>query len=51
MMQEILLIGGAGLGLSIAKEIISLHNGTIEAKSENNKTTFIITFPQNTNLR
>lgn len=38
--------GGAGLGLAIAKEIITLHGGTITAKSNNNITTFILTIPQ-----
>lgn len=37
--------GGAGLGLAIAKEIITLHNGTIDASSEDNKTKFKITIP------
>ena len=31
-----------GLGLAIAKNIVINHNGTIEAYSKNNKTTFII---------
>ena len=39
--------GGAGLGLAIAKEILNLHGGTIQAKSKDNKTTFILTIPQN----
>ncbi|MFQ9922774.1 MAG: sensor histidine kinase [Beduini sp.] len=39
--------GGAGLGLAIAKEIITLHQGTITAKSENEWTTFCITLPLN----
>lgn len=38
--------GGAGLGLAIAKEIITLHNGNISAKSSNNITTFILELPK-----
>ena len=37
--------GGAGLGLAIAKEIITLHNGTITAESNDHVTQFIITLP------
>ena len=37
--------GGAGLGLAIAKEIILAHQGTIEAESENGRTTFRFTLP------
>ena len=37
--------GGAGLGLAIAKEIVTLHGGTIIATSENEITTFYITLP------
>lgn len=37
--------GGAGLGLAIAKEIITLHGGTITAKSENELTTFCVSLP------
>lgn len=37
--------GGAGLGLSIAEEIIHLHDGTISASSENETISFVITLP------
>ena len=37
--------GGAGLGLAIAKEIITLHGGTITAESENDMTTFTVSLP------
>ena len=37
--------GGAGLGLAIAKEIVTLHGGTINASSENELTTFTVTLP------
>ena len=37
--------GGAGLGLSIAKEIISLHGGEITAQSNGETVTFTITLP------
>lgn len=38
--------GGAGLGLAIAKEIVTLHGGTITASSNNNTVTFTITLPK-----
>lgn len=37
--------GGAGLGLSIADEIIRLHGGTITVQSENNTITFLVSLP------
>lgn len=37
--------GGAGLGLAIAKEIISLHHGTIAATSEHETIEFCVTLP------
>lgn len=37
--------GGAGLGLAIAKEIVGIHGGQIRAKSDDNKTQFIVTLP------
>lgn len=38
--------GGAGLGLAIAKEIVTLHGGSISASSENEMTTFSVALPQ-----
>ena len=37
--------GGAGLGLAIAKEIVTLHGGAITADSENERTTFCVSLP------
>ncbi|MCI8394166.1 MAG: GHKL domain-containing protein [Bacilli bacterium] len=37
--------GGSGLGLAIAKEIVEMHQGTINAKSDENETKFIISLP------
>lgn len=37
--------GGVGLGLAIAQEMIRLHEGTIEARSEAGTTIFTVTLP------
>lgn len=37
--------GGAGLGLAISKEIVSLHGGTISADSQNSHSTFTVMLP------
>ncbi len=37
--------GGAGLGLAIAKEIISAHGGSISAQSDENETIFTVRLP------
>ncbi len=40
--------GGAGLGLAIAKEIVTLHGGAITAKSEDEVTSFQVKLPLRT---
>lgn len=37
--------GGAGLGLAIAKDIVTLHGGTIRADSRNGYTVFMVILP------
>lgn len=39
--------GGAGLGLAIAKDIVSLHGGVIRAESDMDCTTFTVELPVN----
>ena len=36
---------GIGLGLAIAKQIVTLHKGTITVKSENGRTFFTVLLP------
>jgi two-component system sensor histidine kinase VanS len=39
--------GGAGLGLAIARDIVTLHGGSIGAKCDDNYTVFTIILPNN----
>ena len=39
--------GGAGLGLAIAKELVSLHRGTLQVRCENYKIIMEIALPKN----
>ena len=38
--------GGTGLGLAIVKKIVDEHGGSIETRSSNRGTTFVIRLPQ-----
>lgn len=42
--------GGAGLGLSVAKEIVELHEGTIEAFSDAQATRFVVRLKRKTDI-
>lgn len=37
--------GGSGLGLAIARDIVSLHGGTVTAQSQDEETTFAVELP------
>ena len=37
--------GGTGLGLAIVKSVVDLHNGTVQVKSDDHETAFIVTLP------
>ena len=37
--------GGAGLGLAIARQIVTLHKGTLMAQSAQDTTTFLVKLP------
>ena len=38
--------GGAGLGLAIAKDIVTAHGGSLTAKSADGHTTFCVRLPR-----
>ncbi|CAM2159204.1 protein of unknown function (plasmid) [Pararobbsia alpina] len=42
--------GGLGVGLWLVKQIISLHNGTIDAASDGHGATFTVRIPSQASL-